>query len=95
MNRLQKLKGTMDILPGESEVWQYIEKVLAETARLSGFSEIRTPTIELTDLFCRGVGDTTDVVSKEMYSFDDKDGSNISVSPAPLSKTGFMPARCR
>lgn len=81
MNRLQKLKGTMDILPGESEVWQYIEKVLAETARLSGFSEIRTPTIELTDLFCRGVGDTTDVVSKEMYSFDDKDGSNISLRP--------------
>ena len=81
MEQIRKPKGTLDILPEESGIWQYIEaKIKAEAAK-SGFSEIRVPTFEYTDLFCRGVGDTTDVVNKEMYSFTDKDGSNLSLRP--------------
>ena len=81
MEQIRKPKGTLDILPEESGIWQYIEgKIKAEAAKF-GFSEIRVPTFEYTDLFCRGVGDTTDVVNKEMYSFIDKDGSNLSLRP--------------
>ncbi len=81
MNKIQKPKGTLDILPGEIALWQYIEENLREVARVFGFSEIRMPTFESTELFCRGVGDTTDVVGKEMYTFIDKDGSSLSLRP--------------
>ncbi len=81
MNKIQKPKGTLDILPAEIGLWQYIEGAVRETARICGFSEIRMPTFESTELFCRGVGDTTDVVGKEMYTFTDKDGSSLSLRP--------------
>ena len=81
MNRIQKPKGTLDILPSDIGVWQYIESAVRETAKIYGFSEIRMPTFEATELFCRGVGDTTDVVGKEMYTFIDKDGSSLSLRP--------------
>ncbi len=81
MSRIQKPKGTLDILPAEIGVWQYIENAVRETAKINGFSEIRMPTFEATELFCRGVGDTTDVVGKEMYTFIDKDGSSLSLRP--------------
>ncbi len=81
MNRIQKPKGTLDILPEDIGLWQYIENAVRETARVNGFSEIRMPTFEATELFCRGVGDTTDVVGKEMYTFIDKDGSSLSLRP--------------
>ena len=81
MNTPKKPKGTLDILPEESGLWQYIEGRMREKAKLFGFSEIRVPTFESTDLFCRGVGDTTDVVSKEMYTFTDKDGASLSLRP--------------
>ena len=81
MSRIQKPKGTLDILPGDITLWQYIENAVRETAKLNGFSEIRMPTFEATELFCRGVGDTTDVVGKEMYTFIDKDGSSLSLRP--------------
>ena len=81
MNRIQKPKGTLDILPNDIGLWQYIENAVRETAKINGFSEIRMPTFEATELFCRGVGDTTDVVGKEMYSFIDKDGSSLSLRP--------------
>lgn len=70
---IQKIKGTMDILPEEAEVFRYLEGIMREEAARYGFGEIRTPTIEWTDLFVRGVGDTTDVVQKEMYTFADRD----------------------
>ena len=60
-------KGTVDIIPGESEKWSLVEAVMTDEAELNGFSEIRTPIFEHTELFLRGVGDTTDVVEKEMY----------------------------
>ena len=79
---IQKPYGTNDILPGYTEKWQYIESVARETAALNAFGEIRFPTIEYTELFQRGVGDTTDVVQKEMYTFDDREeGRSISLRP--------------
>ena len=67
-------KGTKDVLPSDVFKWQYIEEVARKTAHGYGFSEIRTPVFEHTELFQRGVGETTDVVGKEMYTFEDKGG---------------------
>ena len=79
---IQKIKGTMDILPTETPLWRYIEGIMREEAEKYGYGEIRTPTFENTELFVRGVGDTTDVVQKEMYTFADRDeGRSISLRP--------------
>ncbi len=77
---IQKIKGTMDILPDSAALFRYIEGVMREEAEKYGYGEIRTPTFESTELFVRGVGDTTDVVQKEMYTFKDGDAS-ISLRP--------------
>ena len=63
-----------DLVPGQSSVWEQVEKTLVETAASFGFSEIRTPVIEKTALFSRAIGEVTDVVEKEMYTFEDRDG---------------------
>ena len=68
----KSIKGTQDMLPTDSYKWQFVEKTCLETARLHGYGEIRTPVFEHTELFTRGVGDTTDVVQKEMYTFTDR-----------------------
>lgn len=78
---IQKPRGTIDILPGESGIWQYIENIARETASRYGFREIRFPTFEATELFSRGVGDTTDVVQKEMYTFTDREGRSLTLRP--------------
>lgn len=65
------VRGTMDVTPADSYKWQYIERVIADTAKLYGYSEIRIPVFEYTEVFRRSVGETTDVVQKEMYTFDD------------------------
>ena len=79
---IQKIRGTMDILPSETPLFRYIEGVMREEAEKYGYGEIRTPTFESTELFVRGVGDTTDVVQKEMYTFEDKEeGNSISLRP--------------
>ncbi|MCQ2454732.1 MAG: histidine--tRNA ligase [Clostridia bacterium] len=75
------IKGTGDVLPKDSYRWQYVEKVMLDTARLYGFREIRVPVFEHTEVFSRNVGDTTDVVQKEMYTFDDKGGRSITLRP--------------
>ena len=75
------VKGTGDILPAESYKWQFVEGKMLETARLYGFKEIRVPVFEHTEVFLRSVGDTTDVVQKEMYTFDDKGGRSITLRP--------------
>ncbi len=75
------IKGTKDILPKDVYKNQYIEATALETAKSFGFKEIRTPVFEHTELFQRGVGDTTDVVQKEMYTFDDKGGRSITLRP--------------
>ncbi|MBE7067875.1 MAG: histidine--tRNA ligase [Clostridiales bacterium] len=74
-------KGTKDVLPTESYKWQYVEKVARETASLFNLKEIRTPTFEHTELFQRGVGDTSDIVTKEMYTFKDKGDRSITLKP--------------
>ncbi|MEG2038519.1 MAG: histidine--tRNA ligase [Oscillospiraceae bacterium] len=80
-NQISLPRGTMDLLPQDSYRWQYVEKKMLETAELYGFKEIRIPTFEHTELFSRGVGDTTDVVQKEMYTFLDKSDRSISLRP--------------
>ena len=74
-------KGTKDILPDDSYKWQYVEEKIRDITRRFHFSEIRVPTFEHTELFLRGVGDTTDVVQKEMYTFNDKGDRSITLRP--------------
>lgn len=75
------IKGTKDVLPNEVHKNQYLESTALDIAEKYGYHEIRTPVFEHTELFQRGVGDTTDVVQKEMYTFDDKGGRSITLRP--------------
>lgn len=75
------IRGTQDVLPAESYKWQYIEQTALGIARDYGYREIRTPVFEHTELFQRSVGETTDVVQKEMYTFEDKGGRSITLRP--------------
>ena len=68
MDKIKSIKGTHDILPNESEKWKDLEDNIYKTCDLFGFKEIRTPIFEKTNLFMRGIGEVTDIVSKEMYS---------------------------
>ena len=79
---IQRIKGTMDILPDQTPLFRYIEAVAREEAEKYGYGEIRTPTFENTELFVRGVGDTTDVVQKEMYTFADREENRSTWSPS-------------
>lgn len=79
--RYQKPKGTMDILPGDSEKWQYVESIAQDTFNKYRFSEIRTPIFESYEVFERSSGDTSDIVSKEMYDFKDKGDRHIALRP--------------
>lgn len=78
---INKPRGTEDILPDDSPLWRKIEQTAHEVCANFGFKEIRTPVFEDTNLFQRGVGDTTDVVQKEMYTFEDKGGRSITLRP--------------
>lgn len=78
---IQKPKGTKDILPENSYIWQFVEKNSKDIFRNYGFEEIRLPVFEHTELFQRGIGDATDVVQKEMYTFEDKGGRSITLRP--------------
>lgn len=74
-------RGTADILPGQVEKWRYIEEVIAQICREYGYREIRTPVFEHTELFVRGVGEDTDIVEKEMYTFRDRGDRSITLRP--------------
>ena len=74
-------KGTKDMLPAEAYKWHYVEDIARQTAHSFGFKEIRTPTFEHTELFLRGVGETTDIVNKEMYTFNDKGNRSMTLRP--------------
>ena len=78
---MQAPKGTKDMLPEDAYKWQYIESVFRDVAKTYGIREIRTPIFEHTELFLRGVGDTTDIVQKEMYTFNDKGNRSITLKP--------------
>ncbi len=74
-------RGTQDVLPKDSFKWQFIEQTLINVAKKYGFKEVRVPTFEHTDLFCRSVGDASDIVEKEMYTFEDKSARLITLRP--------------
>ena len=84
---LQRPKGTKDLLPSESYKWQYVEQKVKNIFENNGFKEIRVPVFEYTELFQRGVGETTDVVQKEMYTFEDKGGRSITLRPEGTAGT--------
>lgn len=81
----KKIKGTEDVLPKDSYRWQFVEDVMRKESASYGFKEIRTPVFEHTELFARGVGQTTDVVQKEMYTFDTKGGESVTLRPEGTS----------
>jgi histidyl-tRNA synthetase len=81
LKQLRAIRGMNDLLPGQSPVWQYVEGTLSELFARYGYSEIRFPILESTQLFCRAVGEATDIVEKEMYTFDDKSGGSVTLRP--------------
>ena len=83
----QAPKGTKDVLPSEVYKWHELERIIRELAENYGFYELRTPTFEHTELFLRSVGDTTDVVQKEMYTFNDKGNRSITLKPEGTAST--------
>ncbi len=88
MNLLTKApRGTQDILPSKSYKWRFIEDIMFDEVKLHGFKEIRTPVFEHTELFSRSVGEDTDVVQKEMYTFSDKGGRSITLKPEGTAGT--------
>ena len=78
---IKSIKGTRDILPPESALWTRVENTAREVFDLYGFAEVRTPIFESTELFARGVGEDTDIVSKEMYTFEDRDEKSLTLRP--------------
>ena len=79
--RLQAIRGMHDILPTQTPVWQALEKIVSAVCRQYGYAEIRMPLVENTDLFCRSIGEVTDIVEKEMYTFADRNGDSLSLRP--------------
>jgi histidyl-tRNA synthetase len=84
---IQIPRGTQDILPGDVERWQYVEEKARELCRRFNYKEIRTPIFEHTEIFLRTVGDTTDIVQKEMYSFEDRGGRSLTLRPEGTAST--------
>ncbi|WP_299591383.1 histidine--tRNA ligase [uncultured Microbulbifer sp.] len=87
MKQLRAIRGMNDLLPTQSPVWQYVESTLSELFARYGYSEIRTPMLESTHLFARAVGEATDIVEKEMYTFDDKSGDSVTLRPEGTAGT--------
>ena len=88
--KLQNPRGTFDILPPTSYIWRYIQNNLSTITELFGYSPISTPIIEDSKLFARGVGESTDIVEKETYTFEDRGGDLISLRPegtAPICRS--------
>lgn len=81
MNKIQAIRGMNDILPDESPVWQYLEQIISTIVQSYGYREIRFPIVEQTQLFKRSIGEVTDIVEKEMYSFTDRNGDDLSLRP--------------
>ena len=85
--QIQAIRGMNDILPTQSPIWQKLETVLRDTVSAYGYSEIRTPIVESTDLFKRSIGEVTDIVEKEMYTFDDRNGDSLTLRPEGTAST--------
>ena len=78
---IRAIKGTRDLLPPDTAVWNRVDRIAREVFQVYNYQEIRTPILEETQLFARGVGNETDIVSKEMYTFDDRDGTSVTLRP--------------
>ena len=78
---IQSIRGMQDILPDQSASWLYLENTIRELFTQYGYRELRTPALEPTDLFCRSIGEVTDIVEKEMYTFDDRKGNSVTLRP--------------
>ena len=78
---IQAIRGMNDILPVETPRWQYVESVFRELMAAYGYSEIRLPSVEKTELFKRSIGEVTDIVEKEMYTFEDRNGDSLTLRP--------------
>jgi len=78
---IKGIRGFKDILPGEVEKWQFVEGEARRLFGLFGFSELRIPILERTELFARGIGASSDIVGKEMYTFPDRDGDSLTLRP--------------
>ena len=81
MTTIRAIRGMNDILPDETDRWQYLERTVAEVLASYGYGEIRMPIVEQTALFRRSIGEVTDIVEKEMYSFDDRNGESLTLRP--------------
>ena len=81
MSKIQSIRGMNDLLPSQSHVWQHIEAVVSDVLHSYGYREIRFPIVENTALFKRAIGEVTDIVEKEMYTFDDRNGESITLRP--------------
>jgi histidyl-tRNA synthetase len=81
MAKTQAVRGMNDVLPSETPIWQHLEECFARVVKSFGYSEIRFPVLEQTQLFKRSIGEVTDIVEKEMYSFEDRNGDNLSLRP--------------
>ena len=92
MGAIQAVKGTRDILPEEVGYWQQVETVAAQILGLAAYQEIRPPMLEYTELFERGIGEATDVVGKEMYTFDDRGTPPRSMTLRPEGTAGVVRA---
>jgi len=79
--KIQSIRGMHDVLPDQSGLWQWFEDTMRNTIQSYGYREIRMPVVESTDLFCRSIGEVTDIVEKEMYSFDDRNGDSLTLRP--------------
>jgi histidyl-tRNA synthetase len=81
LNKIQAIRGMNDLLPEDSPIWQYLEAKVSEVLHNYGYQEIRFPLLEKTELFKRGIGEVTDIVEKEMYTFDDRNGESLTLRP--------------
>ncbi|MCB1639241.1 MAG: ATP phosphoribosyltransferase regulatory subunit, partial [Thiothrix sp.] len=81
LKNIQSIRGMHDILPDVSFVWQHLEQTVSTLLAEYGYQEIRMPLLEQSELFHRGVGEVTDIVEKEMYSFEDRNGESLSLRP--------------
>jgi histidyl-tRNA synthetase len=81
LKKIQAIRGMNDLLPTDSPYWQYVESTLADILQCYGYQEIRFPILESTDLFKRSIGEVTDIVEKEMYTFDDRNGESVTLRP--------------
>jgi histidyl-tRNA synthetase len=81
LSKIKAIRGMNDILPDQTPVWQYLESTVKNVLGSYGYAEIRMPVVEQTDLFKRSIGEVTDIVEKEMYTFEDRNGESLTLRP--------------